>query len=121
MRHCMDSAAFFVDPSQDATVGSRPPEGAPQMHRVLATLLVLVPTLGWAGQTLDRNLDHYFAFAQRRATLKNFNLEASGCHFGVNCAQPNRASRCGVLRGKRANFGQYSQAVGDSMCSTGDF
>ncbi len=72
-----------------------------------------------AGPPLERDLDHYLIFASRSAGLKNLTVTGA-CNVGVDCAQPNPNSDCGVLAHEDPNYADGSQIAGDrARFSTG--
>ncbi len=74
-----------------------------------ALLLVASPT---AAQPLRTDVNSYFAFAMRNASLKNLDL-LSPCNVGVNCAQPTSNSSCGVAALENSFFADGSQLAAD--------
>ena len=65
-----------------------------------------------AGPPLRRDLGAYFAFGLRSIGLKNISVTGA-CNAGVDCAQPNANSDCGVVTHEDANYADGSQIAGD--------
>ena len=65
-----------------------------------------------AGPPLRRDLGAYFAFGLRSVGLKNISVTGA-CNAGVDCAQPNANSDCGVVTHEDANYADGSQIAGD--------
>ena len=91
-------------------MGARPG----RVRRVLAAVLLacMTVTTAAAGPPLRRNLDAYFIFGLRSAGLKNLTVTGA-CNVGVDCAQPNPNSDCGVLTHEDPNYADGSQIAGD--------
>jgi hypothetical protein len=87
----------------------------------IAALVLLVPALATAAPVQDTDISHYAIIGIRRVRLKNFAMEPSTCHVGVNCPAPFPSSPCGVMHGKKVRFSPISQAVADHICATGTF
>lgn len=67
-----------------------------------------------ASEPLRREVDAYFALAQRAMSVKDLQLD-SACNVGVNCAAVTQNGSCGVLTMADATFGAGSQVVGDRV------
>src|SRR5690349_23763187 len=93
---------------------------APQwQHRIRACAaagLAIVVTATWttafAATPLSRDLRDYFAFGLKNVGLKNITV-LGACNAGVNCAQPNPNSSCGVANHENAHYGEGSQIAAD--------
>jgi hypothetical protein len=87
------------------------------------SLLLLMPLLAAPAQaaTLDRDPAHYIVLGQRQVNIKNFAVEAPGCHVGVNCPHPGGSSRCGALRMKHGSVTPPGQLAADRLCASDDF
>jgi hypothetical protein len=66
------------------------------------------------GAPLRREIDAYFALAQRTLTMKDLRLD-SPCNVGVNCGSVTTNGTCGVMAMEAATFGEGSQVVGDQV------
>jgi hypothetical protein len=88
--------------------------------RLVVTLLACATaTSAIAGPPLRRDLDSYVFFASRSMGLKNMTVTGA-CNAGVDCAQPNPNSDCGVLTHEDPNYADGSQIAGDrTRFSTG--
>jgi hypothetical protein len=86
-------------------------------------LLLLVPLLGAPAQAQspDRDPERYIILGQRQVGIKNFAVQAPGCHVGVNCPNPGGTNRCGMLRMKHGSVAPPGQLVADRLCATDDF
>jgi hypothetical protein len=62
-------------------------------------------------QPLRRDLASYFILAQRKATLKDMQLD-SACNIGVNCGIPGNLATCGQLSYGATTQADGSQTVG---------
>jgi hypothetical protein len=80
---------------------------------VLAALLVMAigARTADAGPPLRRDLGAYFAFGLRSVGLKNISVTGA-CNVGVDCAQPNPNSDCGVVTHEDANYADGSHIAG---------
>jgi hypothetical protein len=93
---------------------------APQtQHRVRAraaagTVFVatVLASTSFAATPLSRDLRDYFAFGLKDIGLKNITV-LGACNAGVNCAQPNPNSSCGVANHENAHYGEGSQIAAD--------
>jgi hypothetical protein len=65
-----------------------------------------------AAQPLRTDLNSYFIFAMRSASLKNMDV-LSPCNTGVNCAQPSTNSSCGTVTHENSFYADGSQIAGD--------
>ena len=63
---------------------------------------------------LRRQIDEYFALAQRSLRMKDLTLD-SPCNVGVNCGSVTQNGTCGVVAMADATFGTGSQVVGDKV------
>jgi hypothetical protein len=91
--------------------------------RYVGSLLALVVLAGEVVAShlpLDRDPQHYFAFASRNLRVKNLRLQAPGCNIGVNCAG-RLSSSCGILRMTDGGIGAPGQLVADRMCASQSF
>jgi len=80
-------------------------------------VLLLAATVARANPPLRRALGSYFVFAQESVHLKNLNL-VDACNIGVNCAQPNTSSQCGIASFEDPTLGDGSQVAGDQSSFT---
>ena len=72
-----------------------------------------------AGPPLRRDLSAYLFFGLRSVGLKNMTVTGA-CNSGVDCAQPNPNSDCGVITHEDPNYADGSQIAGDrARFSTG--
>lgn len=86
---------------------------------VVALLVCATAGAAAAGPPLRRDLDSYLIFASRSAGLKNMTVTGA-CNVGVDCAQPNPNSDCGVVTHEDPNYADGSQIAGDrARFSTG--
>jgi len=65
-----------------------------------------------AGPPLRRDLESYVFFGLRSVGLKNMTVTGA-CNTGVDCAQPNANSECGVVTHEDPNYADGSQIAGD--------
>ncbi|MCW5889561.1 MAG: hypothetical protein KIT14_03320 [bacterium] len=72
---------------------------------------LVMPALAEA-QPLRTDLDSYFIFAMRNASLKNMDV-LSPCNTGVNCAQPSTNSSCGSATHENSFYADGSQIAAD--------
>ena len=90
---------------------------APQtQHRVSARAAAIVATVlatsSFAATPLSRDLRDYFAFGLQNIGLKNITV-LGACNAGVNCAQPNPNSSCGVASHENAHYAEGAQVAAD--------
>src|SRR5262249_61227437 len=91
----------------------RAPRGGVCLVLVAAvTSLTAGPRLAGAGPPLRRDLGAYLFFGLRSAGLKNMTVTGA-CNSGVDCAQPNANSDCGVITHENPNYADGSQIAGD--------
>jgi hypothetical protein len=74
--------------------------------------LTAAPRPADAGPPLRRDLGAYLFFGLRSAGLKNMTVTGA-CNSGVDCAQPNANSDCGVITHENPNYADGSQIAGD--------
>ena len=82
---------------------------------VLAMVVASVTAESWpahAGPPLRRDLSAYLFFGLRSTGLKNMTVTGA-CNSGVDCAQPNPNSDCGVITHENPNYADGSQIAGD--------
>jgi hypothetical protein len=65
-------------------------------------------------EPLRRQVDAYFALAQRSLRMKDMTLD-SPCNVGVNCGSLTPNGVCGTVAMADATFGTGSQVVGDKV------
>src|SRR5262245_34223913 len=89
-------------------------QGASRRARVAATLLAtgLTAAPAVAGPPLSRDLSSYVVFGLRNVGVKNLSV-LGACNTGVDCAQPNPNSSCGVANHENAHYGEASQIAAD--------
>lgn len=86
---------------------------------LVALLTCATVTTAIAGPPLRRDLDSYLFFASRSMGIKNMTVTGA-CNAGVDCAQPNPNSDCGVLTHEDPSYADGSQIAGDrTRFSTG--
>jgi hypothetical protein len=84
-----------------------------------AALCVAAASRSDTGPPLRRDLSAYLFFGLRSAGLKNMTVTGA-CNSGVDCAQPNPNSDCGVITHEDPNYADGSQIAGDrARFSTG--
>jgi hypothetical protein len=79
---------------------------------VIVIAIVLAATPALAAPPLSRDLSSYIVFGLRNVGLKNISVVGS-CNTGVDCAQPNPNSSCGVLSHENVHYGEGSQIAAD--------
>ena len=79
---------------------------------VVAVAIVIAASPALAGPSLSRDLSSYIFFGLRNVGLKNVTVIGS-CNTGVNCAQPNSTSACGVATHENTHYGEGSQIAAD--------
>jgi hypothetical protein len=85
---------------------------------VIGIVATLVLAAGAASaQPLDRDPNHYFILAMRKALLKDITV-SGGCHVGVNCASTRPGDVCGTMRLDEVSFADGTQSVSDAQFFT---
>ena len=86
----------------------------PSVHALLIFVIAggTVATNAFAGPPLSRDLSSFVVFGLRNVGLKNVSV-LGACNTGVDCAQPNPNSSCGVANHENAHYGEGSQIAVD--------
>jgi hypothetical protein len=85
----------------------------PRRRVVMALTAFVVTSMPAFAQTpLSRDLNSYVVFGLRNVGLKSIDV-LGACNTGVNCAQPNPNSSCGVANHENAHYGEGSQIAAD--------
>jgi hypothetical protein len=79
---------------------------------VASLAVMLLASAALAGPPLARDLASYVVFGLRNVGVKNLTV-LGACNTGVDCAQPNPNSDCGVVGHENAHYGEGSQIAGD--------
>ena len=79
---------------------------------VATAMCLLASSAAIAAPPLSRDLSSYVVFGLRNVGLKNIRV-LGACHTGVNCAQPNPNSSCGVANHENAHYAEGSQIAAD--------
>lgn len=79
---------------------------------VVGAGLLLASVAGAANPPLATDLSRYFIFSMKNAGLKNITL-LGACNVGVNCANPNPNSSCGVTTNENVFYADGSQLAAD--------
>lgn len=83
-----------------------------RMAAVVGGSLLLASVAAAANPPLVTDLSRYFIFSMKNAGLKNITL-LGACNIGVNCAQPNPNSSCGVTTNENVFYADGSQLAAD--------
>ncbi|MCW5889562.1 MAG: hypothetical protein KIT14_03325 [bacterium] len=83
-----------------------------RMAAVVGGSLLLAGVAAAANPPLVTDLNRYFIFSMKNAGLKNITL-LGACNIGVNCAQPNPNSSCGVTTNENVFYADGSQLAAD--------
>jgi hypothetical protein len=79
---------------------------------VVGVSLLLASGAAAANPPLVTDLNRYFIFSMKNAGLKNITL-LGACNIGVNCANPNPNSSCGVTTNENVFYADGSQLAAD--------